>query len=112
MNVQDNQVGTNLARLLHGLPAVAGLENLITGVFQNRPDQLPPGLPIVRHQHFFHGRCAFRPGSVTGSVTKNVLPFPGRLSTRMVPPCCSTRRFVMAKPNPVPSRTPRVVAPT
>src|SRR5437870_11879924 len=38
-----------------------------------------------------------------GRVKVNRLPFPGSLSSEIFPPCCSTRRFVIASPNPVPS---------
>ena len=37
-----------------------------------------------------------------GRVKVNRLPLPGSLSSEIAPPCCSTRRFVMASPNPVP----------
>ena len=36
-------------------------------------------------------------------VKVNRLPFPNSLSNEILPPCCSTRRFVIASPNPVPS---------
>ena len=63
---------------------------------------LPPGATST-------GACA---GSATarGRVKLNRLPFPNSLSIQMRPPCCSTRRFVIARPSPVPSRMPLVVA--
>ena len=36
------------------------------------------------------------------NVNVNVLPFPGALSTPMVPPCASTMCFTIARPSPVP----------
>ena len=41
--------------------------------------------------------------SAAGRVKKNVLPFPGSLSTQIRPPCRSTMRFTTASPTPVPS---------
>ena len=38
-----------------------------------------------------------------GRVNAKVLPLPTSLSTRMRPPCASTRRLVINNPNPVPS---------
>lgn len=37
-----------------------------------------------------------------GRENWNLLPMPSSLSTRMVPPCSSTKRWVMANPKPVP----------
>src|SRR5438445_6275092 len=38
----------------------------------------------------------------TGSVKRNVLPWPRVLSTHRRPPCKATRRFEIARPRPVP----------
>src|SRR5580698_750203 len=45
-----------------------------------------------------------RSGSATamGSVKRNVVPAPSRLSTETWPPCDSTRRRTSARPSPVP----------
>ncbi len=47
-----------------------------------------------------------------GTVNVKRLPLPGSLSSQMRPPCSSTSRFVIGKPNPVPSRIPLVVSTT
>ena len=101
------------------LPAVVGDIDVISLLAQNRQHH------FLIHQIVFHqqqargcrlGRrlaalsfctgCAIRsrrPAPArTGSVTQNVLPLPNWLSTRMSPPCISTRRRVMASPSPVP----------
>src|SRR5580693_6965555 len=41
-------------------------------------------------------------GSMAIRVKVNRLPFPNSLSSEIRPPCCSTRRLVIASPNPVP----------
>ena len=46
-----------------------------------------------------------------GSVKKKVLPVPNSLLSHIRPPCCSTRCFVIASPNPVPSRAPSFFKP-
>jgi len=37
-----------------------------------------------------------------GNSTRNVEPCPGRLSTRIEPPCCVTIHCAMANPKPAP----------
>ena len=39
----------------------------------------------------------------SGNVKRNLAPFPGRLSIRIVPPCGCTMSFTVVRPNPVPS---------
>jgi len=43
-------------------------------------------------------------GSSIGSVNEKALPRPTWLSTATMPPCASTRPFVMKSPNPTPRR--------
>ena len=47
--------------------------------------------------------------SVAGSSISNVAPAPGRLSHRILPPCCLTMAYALARPRPVPCPTPLVV---
>jgi hypothetical protein len=53
--------------------------------------------------HDRRGAHALGTGSAsTGTVKKNVDPFPGSLSTQIRPPCSSTNFLVMLSPRPVP----------
>src|SRR5579883_2492430 len=111
MQVEDNQIGFSFPCEPHGFQAVGGLDYRVARFFENGAHQLAAGGFVVSDQHGFH---ACTPAAIpsTGIVNVNRLPLPGSLTTEMVPPCSSTSLFVIARPNPVPSRTPLVVCPT
>lgn len=48
--------------------------------------------------------CGHYDGVYRGRSKEKVVPSPGRLWTRISPPCCSTIRLTMASPNPLPLR--------
>ncbi len=65
----------------------------------------PEAAPALRREAG-RRRAAQEPGqasgSAAGSITVNVLPAPGALSTTMVPLCSSMILWVIARPRPVP----------
>ena len=80
--------------------SIARLEHQVAGLFQNGSDEFAARSFIVRHQHSLHNVCS------SGMVNVTRVPLPGSLLSEMLPQCCSTSRFVMARPSPVPSLAP------
>ena len=57
----------------------------------------------IHDEHYYSPHHAEGTSSgLTGRSIVNEAPPPGLFATWMLPPCCSTRRFVMARPSPVP----------
>ncbi len=61
---------------------------------------LPAG---IQQQHRHSAYPAGGSGAVSGRVKVKVEPWPGWLSTQIIPPCSSTSRLLIESPRPVPS---------
>src|SRR6516165_1158084 len=102
LNVHQDQVGALLCICGERLLAVCRLDQLVSGVTRQVPQDLPVVFLIFNHQDALaHGSLTCR-STFTGIVNANVEPLPTSDSTQMRPPCIPMIRLAIDKPRPVP----------
>ncbi len=74
--------------------------DLVPGLRERRRENEPDRFFVVGDQDACHQLLS--PGMATGKLTRNRVHRPGSLSTRNRPPCWVTRRWLTARPRPVP----------
>src|SRR5262249_14951374 len=84
------------------LLAVCRLDQLVSGVAQQVPQDLPVVFLIFNHQDALAHASTTCRSTFTGIVNANVEPLPTSDSTQMRPPCISMMRLAIASPSPVP----------
>src|SRR4030095_6172916 len=93
-------VGPAVDRQSHALLAGGRLQRGVSVVLQDVAHQGHVLLVVFDDQYRAHPMASW---SWSGSRNVKVAPSPGRLSTRIDPPCSSTKRRASASPSPVPS---------
>src|SRR5260221_114059 len=101
--VNRDQVGVYALRQRLPFGAVHRLDQLVIEAGQEVADDLAVVLGVLDDEDaLLHQAASITSSTWTGSTTRNVDPWPSTESTEIVPPCISTIRFEIARPNPVP----------
>jgi hypothetical protein len=102
LNIHEDHIrsmrGSGGQRLL----AVANLEDLVPGMGEKIAEDPPIVLLVLDHKNAFGHAFPTCCSTLTGTLTKNVEPWPRADSTQIRPPCKATIRLAIDRPSPVP----------